>query len=571
VLKNFFKQTERKGFSMKDSKKHPYISELKEGVDKGQLSRREFLRKSVLLGMSIPVAYAMSGLALPAVASAATPTRGGNLRVSMRVKEITDPALFEWSEPTNVCRHIIEPLVQNGSDGLARPHLLEKWEASDDLKTWTLHLRKSIKWSNGDDFNADDVIFNFKRWLDPATGSSMQSQLVMLTEEIDTGEKNDDGTPKKSRIASQGAVTRVDEHTVRLQLNTPNIAIPEALASYTALILHRDFKGNFQNNPVGTGAYSLSRIKTGVTAVLKRRTEGAYWGDAPYLDQITYVDLGDDSSAELAAFASDQIDYNYETSTDQVEAINAIPHVTLLKAATAGTGLARMNVTQKPFDDIRVRRALTLAVDNEKALKVGLQGLGSVAENHHVSPMHPEYAPLPKLKRDVKKAKQLLAEAGYPDGIDLRIDCVASPAWESNTCLAIADQVREAGIRLKVNIMPGGAYWDVWSSTPFGLTNWAHRPLGIQVMNLAYRSGGPWNETGYANPAFDKLLDQASATLDVGERRKVMIKLEKILQDDAIIIQPFWMNSYGAANKRVQGLTHHLMHEHHFNKVWIVS
>jgi peptide/nickel transport system substrate-binding protein len=202
---------------------------------------------------------------------------------------------------------------------------------------------------------------------------------------------------------------------------------------------------------------------------------------------------------------------------------------------------------------------------------VGLQGLGSVAENHHVSPMHPEYAPLPKLKRDVKKAKQLLAEAGYPDGIDLRIDCVASPSWESNTCLAIADQVREAGIRLKVNIMPGGAYWDVWSTTPFGLTNWAHRPLGIQVLNLAYRSGAPWNETGYANPAFDKLLDQAAAILDVDERRKVMAKLEKILQDDAIIIEPFWMNSYGAANKRVQGLTHHPMHEHHFNKVWIAS
>ena len=554
---------------MKKNNNHRYVKQLENEVKSGQTSRREFLRKSVLLGMSIPVAYSLTGLTMSEQALAQNAKKGGNFRVSMRVHEMTDPALFEWSYPANVARHVIEPLVQIGHDGLARPRLLESWQASDDLKTWTLNLRKGITWSNGDAFNADDVMFNLQRWLDPKTGSSMQSQLISLTHEVDTGLKNDDGSAKMSRVMMPGAVTRIDDHTVQLVLNKPDIAIPEALASFTALIVHRGFDGNFAANPVGTGAFELAALEVGVSAILKRRAEGLYWGGDAFLDQITYVDLGDDTSADLAAYVSDQIDYSYQVSADQVQAYETIPFIELLSAKTATTGIARMNVTQKPFDDVRVRQAFALAVDNERVLTVGYQSLGSSAENHHVSPIHPEYAPLPKLKRNVAKAIKLLADAGYPNGIDMTIDCSASPSWNTNTCLAIADQVREAGINLKVNIMPGGSYWDVWNTTPLGFTEWNHRPLGVQVLNLAYRSGAPWNETGYANPKFDKLLDEALTVLDAKERSKVMLKLEKILQEDAIITQPFWLNSYSAVNKRIQNIVRHPSFEHDFNRVWI--
>lgn len=236
---------------------------------------------------------------------------------------------------------------------------------------------------------------------------------------------------------------------------------------------------------------------------------------------------------------------------------------------TAQTGVARMKVDEKPFDDKRVRQAIQACIDHDR-LKTLLYGeYGAPAEDHHVSPVHPEYAKLPKLKQDYAKAKKLLAEAGHASGLKIRIDCVANPTWEQNACKAIAEMCRPAGIDLQINIMPGGTYWDRWTTTPFGFTAWTHRPLGVQVYNLAYRTGVPWNESAYANPEFDKLLDQAGTKLDPKARREDMAKLEKILQDDAVFVQALWRSVFVTANKRVRGVSAHVALEHHYNKVWL--
>ena len=224
---------------------HAYLPELRERLRKGEIDRREFLRTATLLGVSATAAYAMSGVVsggpLVSATRAATPKKGGNLRVSMAVKEMTDPATYDWSEKGNQARHMTEPMVQIGEDGVARPHLAEGWKASEDLKTWDFRLRRGVKWSNGDDFGADDVIHNFKRWLDPKTGSSNQGRFSSLTKKVDTGKKDKDGKPMISIVASDGALEKVDDHTVRFHLNTPDLSLPESLADYPALIVHRRF------------------------------------------------------------------------------------------------------------------------------------------------------------------------------------------------------------------------------------------------------------------------------------------------------------------------------------------
>ncbi|MBT3171126.1 MAG: twin-arginine translocation signal domain-containing protein, partial [Rhodospirillaceae bacterium] len=150
---------------------HSYIPELVSKLRKGEVTRRDFLQTATLLGVSAGAAYTMAGMPAPGRKAHAAAKKGGNLRVSMNVKATDDPATFDWSEKGNVARHVTEPLVRVGEDGLARPYLAESWSASEDLKTWTFNLRKNATWSNGDSFGADDVIHNFRRWLDPNTGS----------------------------------------------------------------------------------------------------------------------------------------------------------------------------------------------------------------------------------------------------------------------------------------------------------------------------------------------------------------------------------------------------------------
>ena len=122
---------------------------------------------------------------------------------------------------------------------------------------------------------------------------------------------------------------------------------------------------------------------------------------------------------------------------------------------------------------------------------------------------------------------------------------------------AASATVKEAGIRVTINLIPAQQYAELWNKVPFGVTDWFHRPLGVQTLSLAYRAGVPWNETGYNNPAFDKLLDEAEATLDVEKRREIMAKVEKIMQDDAVMIVPFWRSSFTFMDKKVKGFKMH--------------
>jgi peptide/nickel transport system substrate-binding protein len=552
-----------------DKTTHPHIPELVNQLKKGEIDRRQFVQSAAVLGVSATAAYAMVG-AMPRDAHAqGSPKFGGNLRVSMNVKEVSDPAIFDWSEKGNVARQVIEPLVRVDKNNVARPHLAESWKASEDLKTWTFNLRKGVKWSNGDEFGADDVIANFERWLDPATGSSNQGRFSAMTETVDTGEKDENGKAKMSTRMASGALERVDAHTVRFHLNRAELSLPESMADYPALVTHRSFDGgDWSKNPIGTGPFALDRFGVGEIAVLKKRA-ATHWSGDVYLDQITYIDNGDDPAAEIAAFASGQIDTNYQTSVEQVPTMRSLPNLDVMQAVTAQTGVARMKITEAPFDNVKVRQAIQASLDRGRILEVVYSGLGAAGFDDHVAPVHPEHAELPALKQDHAKAKRLLAEAGYANGLKIRIDCVANPTWEQNTCKAIAEMLKPAGIDMEINIMPGGTYWDRWLSTPFGFTSWTHRALGVQVLNLAYRSGVAWNETSYNNPEFDKLLDEAGALVDVAARRKVMAKIQGVLQDDAVIAQTFWRSIFVARTNRVKGLYAQVALEHHYNKVWL--
>ena len=138
--------------------------------------------------------------------------------------------------------------------------------------------------------------------------------------------------------------------------------------------------------------------------------------------------------------------------------------------------------------------------------------------------------------------------------------------WRKNTTDSVAAQLREAGIKVKRTVLPGSTFWNDWAKYPFSSTNWNMRPLGVQVLGLAYRSGEAWNESGFANAEFDALLDEANGIADADKRREVMAKIEKLMQDEGVIIQPYWRSIYRHYKEGIVGAEKHPTYEFHLNK-----
>jgi peptide/nickel transport system substrate-binding protein len=545
---------------MSGSSEHIWISKLKQHLAEGRIDRREFLRTTTLLGLSAAAAYAFAGRiagdSAISRARAALP-QGGHLRIGMRVHDIKDAHVVSWTEASNLARQVFDYLTRTDQDNVTRPYLLEKWDASEDLKTWTLHLRKDVKWHNGRKFVADDVVWNLQQVLDAKIGSSVLGLMKSyMLDEYEIDEVDKDGKKKKAtRLWDANAIQKLDDYTVRLNTKVPQLAVPEHLFHYPFPITDPEAGGKFGVGINGTGPFELVQYQTTRGAVLHARKD--YWGGAPHVDTLEFIDTGDEPATAIAALASKQVDGLYEVDFSQLDAVKGLDHVMLYPATTAQTGVARFKYNMKPFNDARVRTAMKVAIDHGATLQTVFRGAGIPGEDHHVCPIHPEYAKLPTVGHDLDKARKLLAEAGYPNGLDLEIACKGQPAWELNTTQVLAEQWKAAGIRVKINLMPAAAYWDVWTKAPFSFTSWAHRPLGIMTLGLAYRSGVPWNESSYSNPEFDHLLSEAEGIIDVDKRREVMAKLERILLDDGPFVLPIWRGVQTAYDKRVQGFRMH--------------
>ncbi|MEX0697159.1 MAG: ABC transporter substrate-binding protein [Dongiaceae bacterium] len=524
---------------------HSYLPKLVEEMETGKLERREFLRIAALLGLSATAAYAIAGLT-PLAKPARAATAGGTVRISIRVPALDNPHTYSWVYDSNSTRQACDYLTRTGVDNVTRPWLVEKWEASDDLKTWTLNLRKGVKWSDGEDLVADHAIWNMKRWLDPAVGSSILGLMKGYM-------MNDDGTA----IWDANAIEKVSDYQIRLNARAPQLAVPEHLFHYPALILHPSDNGVFGLGAKGTGAFTMVEYEVGKKAVFERRD--GYWGKPAILDRLEFIDHGDDAAAALGALASKQVHGLYEASTTQYAALQKMEHVQVHQISTGQTGVARMQEIHEQWKDPRVRKAMRLALDTEKLVQIAHLGLGAPGEHHHVAPVHPEYAKLPFMKQDIAAAKKLLAEAGYPNGIEAEIVCKKDPDWELISVQAMVQMWKEIGANIKINVLPSAQYWDIWNAptNPFAFTAWTHRPLGVMVLGLAYRTGVPWNESHWSNAKFDSLLAKAEGTLDVEKRREVMVEIETLMLEEGPICLPLWRAVFTAMDKRLQGYVMH--------------
>lgn len=529
---------------------HCYLPRLVASFEAGKVDRREFLRTATLLGLSATAAYALAGCAqstesseaVPPAASSAPP--GGTVRIAMPVPRLDSPHTYSWITDSNVARQVCDYLTRTGADNITRPSLLESWRASDDLRTWTLVLRKGVTWSNGDELVAEHVAWNVRRWLNSNIGSSMIG--LMKSYLMDYG---------GNRLWSDRAIEVLDDNTIRLNCLRGELAVPEHLFHFPALILHPSQDGVFKIGVIGTGAFSLEEYQPGHHAIVRRRD--GYWGRPARLDAVEFIDFGKTPEPAIAALEAREVEGLFEAPIEALERLQAMRHVALYSVNTGATSVARMQVTQGPWGDARVRKAMRLALDTERLLAIAHRGLGEPAEHHHVSPVHPEYAKLPFMGQDIGEAKRLLAEAGHPDGFSTQFVCKSNPDWEPVAAQTMAEMWSQIGVQVDITVVAESDFWDSWQTYPFSLTSWAHRPLGVMALALAYQSGVPWNESHWSNARFDALLANAQSILDPEQRRGVMGEIESLMQEEGPICQTLWRAVFTAMDQRVQGFAMH--------------
>jgi peptide/nickel transport system substrate-binding protein len=392
--------------------------------------------------------------------------------------------------------------------------LAESFETPDDGVTWDFKLRSGVTFHDGSPLTPQDVIFSISRALDPheGSGNSLAGQLA--------------GILRPQRIRAVG------DKTVRFTLDKKYVFFPNAMATRFARIYKAGTKDFAQ--PVGTGPFAYESFKPGQSFAASRYDK--YWGGAPGANRVEVINYAQEST-RLSAFIDGDVDVMLELATSSVPDVVAKKGLTILEEKNAQWIPLALDTTVAPFNNPDVVRAIKLAVDRERVIKIGLGGYGTLGYDEPIPAEDPLFGGLPQPKFDPGAARDLLARAGHGKGLTLpALTVLDLPAVISMT-LVLQQQLKDVGIQFDIKRESQATYWDdSWLKKPF-YSNTYQRRSPDEILKLCFSSNGDWNMSKKKDPEIDAAINAAANTTDVEvQKKQYAIAQRLIAEHDSTVI-----------------------------------
>lgn len=485
-------------------------------------------RRSLMQGTAAAGVLAATGA--PAMAA---PKRGGSLRLGLKGANTSDT----WDGRTHSDSYMInmahgcvfDCLTKVKSNGDLTGELAESWTASPDAKVWTFKLRKGVKFHNGKDFGADDVLASLNIHVAEGAKSAAKPIVAAITE-----------------------MKKVNNHEVELTLKSGNADFPYLLSDYHILMYPAGMIEEAIAKGIGTGPYRVISFDPGVRAVVKRVDDHYMADSSGWFDEIEAIAINDDA-ARTNALMTGQVDAINAMDKKTIPLAKANPMVKIVEVTGNMQYTFPMLVGVEPFGDVNVRKALKYACNREEMVAKVLQGHGAVGNDTPIGPANQYVAnELTQLSYDPDKAKFHLKQAGMSS---LNIDLSASDAAFNgavDAALLYQNSAKAAGININVVQEPADGYWsNVWLKKAWCACYWSGRATEDWMFSTAYERGVPWNDTGWDNDRFQSLLLEGRAELDSNKRREIYTEMQQIVSEEGATIIPMFANYIDAHSTKL--------------------
>jgi peptide/nickel transport system substrate-binding protein len=519
----------------------------------GRISRRDFLRRGAVVGISVPVlggvlaACGSSG----SPSSSSTGTAAGKAGATIKAAIIVPSAAIN---PVTVAdQGGLDMLAQTGeylclSDQhlTLQPVLAESWSANSTADVWTFKIRQGVKFHNGSPLTADDVVYTYKLQTNPKSGSSALSAF--------------------GGVLVPDGVKKVDGFTVAFHLEAPNGNFPYLTSSdnYNMIILPNNYDpAKWQSTFVGTGPFVLKSYTPKVGASFTRNEQ--YWGTKalPAETQFTFYDTQTPQILALTGGTVDVVGQFSVTGGEQL--LSGAYNVSRLKSS-AHRELS-MRCDQAPFTDPRVRQAVALTLNRPQIIKALFKGFADPGNDSPFAPVFPSTdTSVAQRAQNVAKAKSLLSAAGHPSGFSTQL--IGNDVQEiGEYAQIVAQSAKAAGITISVKMENSSTYYGKatfgnsdWLDATMSLVDYGHRSVPnvfltapLQTIN-AKTGTGPWNAAHFANSQYDKLAAQYIGTVDVATQKQIAGQIETLLLNETPIIFGYFYNYLSAWAKGVSGV-----------------